>query len=181
MKKPQLFMTICLLGLIGLIVLNGCNVGNTFFIRSTETPVPTATSTPIPTPAATKTPLPTATLVATATLVPTVTPMKLSSDSTAPIRVSDGTICYHWSTITTADAGKFKCVYGFVQASWYNQDSHYDYLIFSSETSAFYFRAFYQYLDESSIYERCVFSEGIVDIAGNAPTIDVYDEIYLCN
>jgi hypothetical protein len=181
MKKSQLFMIICLLGLIGLIVLSGCSVENALFIRATETPVPTSTSTPIPTPAATKTPLPTATLVATATLVPTATPKEFTADSTEPLHFSDGGTCDHWSTITTADAGEVRCVYGFVRTSFYDESSHYGYLIVSSDPNGFYFRSSYGYFEESEIDGRCVYATGLIQAPGSVPYMDVFYDIYLCN
>jgi hypothetical protein len=41
----------------------------------------------------------------------------LTADTTRPIKFSNGVICYNWSKVTTADSGKYMCVYGFVRAS----------------------------------------------------------------
>ena len=117
----------------------------------------------------------------TATPVP---PTKTTISNFASTYVNSGASfsCVLWSSITLADVGKTKCVYGTVRRTWFSEQQLTQYFTFSSDSQAIYFQKF-MYVFDPGIDGRCIQFNGKIYRSYNTPYMDLLpnDAITFCD
>ncbi|HZW02472.1 MAG TPA: hypothetical protein VFF68_00990 [Anaerolineaceae bacterium] len=85
--------------------------------------------------------------------------------------------CRLWSEIGSADAGQTVCVYGVVQTTYLG--GSYTYLRFDEDPNAFRL-VNVAGNDYSEVTGQCVLAEGIVEVYGQMPYIEITDRLEIC-